>query len=133
MKSLCRILCSVCWGTVLVAQDPEPIGIDDPIPVGQAPVDYESVQTGDAFARLQAKLDSGTVKLTADESGSYLTLLLKEFNVSPHSQLLVFSKTSLNVPLISPENPRAIYFNDEIYVGWVPGGASFELMSFEPL
>ncbi|HUG20087.1 MAG TPA: hypothetical protein VMM56_13975, partial [Planctomycetaceae bacterium] len=70
MKSLLPILCSFCWGTTLLAQEPTPIGIDDPIPVGQPPVDYESVQTSDAFAKWQAQLEAGKVELTADESGS---------------------------------------------------------------
>ncbi|HSG69246.1 MAG TPA: hypothetical protein VLA12_02465 [Planctomycetaceae bacterium] len=132
MNVLRQILCFLGVGTSLLAQPLEPIGIDDPIPVGQPPVDYESVQTSDAFAKWREQIETDQGKLTADESGSYLGTLLKTFNISPHSQLLVFSKTSLNVPLISPENPRAIYFNDELYVGWVPGAAAFELMSFDP-
>lgn len=46
----------------------------------------------------------------------------------PHSsQTLVFSKTSAQFRLISPTNPRALYFNDEVYVGWVPGGPFLEI------
>ena len=133
MKHLCNILCYFFLGTVLIAQESEPIDIGDSLPVGQSPVDYQSEQTNDSFAKLQSQIEDGTDNLRADESGSYLSRLLAKLNISPHSQLLVFSKTSLNVPLISPSNPRAIYFNDEIYVGWVPGASSLELMSFDPL
>jgi hypothetical protein len=133
MKFSHSAICLLVWGTVLSAQDPEPIGIGDSLPVGQAPVDYDSPRTRDAFARWQAAREAGTADLRADETGGYLLPLLAEFDISPHSQLLIFSKTSLNVREISPENPRAIYFNDEIYIGWVPGARSFELMSFDPL
>lgn len=46
---------------------------------------------------------------------------LRALNVPESSQMLVFSATSLQLN-IAPANPRALYFNDEIYVGWVPGG-----------
>jgi hypothetical protein len=36
--------------------------------------------------------------------------------------MLVFSKTSLQTALIRPDNPRALYFNENAYVGYVPGG-----------
>jgi len=42
--------------------------------------------------------------------------------VSEASQVLVFSKTSFQLRLISPSNPRAIYFNDDCYIATVPGG-----------
>jgi len=34
----------------------------------------------------------------------------------------VFSQTSFQLRKISPQRPRAIYFNDDVYVGWVRGG-----------
>ncbi len=43
----------------------------------------------------------------------------------------MFSKTSLQVKFISPLSPRSIYFNDEIYVGWVPGG-NIEFSAVDP-
>jgi len=44
---------------------------------------------------------------------------------------LVFSRTSLQRHRISPDNPRAIYFSDDMYVGWVPGGL-IEITSVDP-
>ena len=38
------------------------------------------------------------------------------------SQLVVYSKTSLQSPRITPDNPRAIYFNDTVAVAWPRGG-----------
>jgi len=36
-----------------------------------------------------------------------------------------------NTPRISPRSPRAIYFNEEIYLGYVPGG-KIEIVSVDP-
>jgi hypothetical protein len=45
--------------------------------------------------------------------------------------MLVFSTTSLQLSLISPANPRALYFNEEVYLGYVPGGR-IEIVSLDP-
>jgi len=60
-----------------------------------------------------------------------LCALLRELHVPVESQMLVFSKTSLEARLINPGNPRALYFSDSVYVGWVPGGL-IEAVSFDP-
>ena len=60
-----------------------------------------------------------------------MTSLLKILGISPSTQTLVFSTTSLQLSRISPENPRAIYFNEDIYVGWVPGG-KIEVIGIDP-
>jgi hypothetical protein len=44
----------------------------------------------------------------------------------------VFSKTSFQQALINPKNPRALYFNDNVSIGTVPGGTVFEMMALEP-
>ncbi|MBL8993027.1 MAG: hypothetical protein JNM63_06770, partial [Spirochaetia bacterium] len=51
--------------------------------------------------------------------------------VSTNSQILVFSKTSLQVSKIQPEHPRAVYFNDTVYVGYIPGSEVLELASID--
>jgi hypothetical protein len=49
------------------------------------------------------------------------------------SQTLVFSKTSFQYKKISPEHPRALYFNDDVYVGSVHEGKAIEIISFDPM
>ncbi len=44
----------------------------------------------------------------------------------------MFSKTSFQRERIRPESPRAIYFSDTAYVGWVPGGL-IEVTTIDPL
>jgi hypothetical protein len=48
------------------------------------------------------------------------------------SQLLVFSKTSLQGNFISPGNPRAIFFNDAAAVAWIRGSATLEVAAHDP-
>jgi hypothetical protein len=57
--------------------------------------------------------------------------LLAALNVPASSQLLVYSGTSMQSSLINPRNPRAIYFNEDVYVGVVPGGR-VEVLSIDP-
>ena len=85
----------------------------------------------DAVARLQQKIDSGAVTLTFDRKNGYLSSLLKNLNIPVSSQLLVLSKSSAQMSGISPARPRAVYFNDEAYVGWVQEGG-LELSAVDP-
>jgi len=93
----------------------------------------ESESTPSSVADLAAKLESGEITLT-HQSGplGYLPSLLQHLDISPASQLLAFSKTSFQAAIISPKNPRAVYFNDNTSVGFVPGGDVLELISLTP-
>ena len=52
-------------------------------------------------------------------------------NVGVDSQIVVFSKTSLQSRIIQPRNPRVIYFNDSVVVAWVRGGF-IEIAAHDP-
>lgn len=87
----------------------------------------------DPVARLAQKVESGEVKLDyAADGWGYLRSLLKQFGLSIDSQVLVFSKTSFQSPKISPRTPRALYFNDNVALGYVQGGDVFELAGLDP-
>jgi hypothetical protein len=88
----------------------------------EAPIQYSAGQPADAVARLQQQLDRGQTTLKRDPVRGYLPAVLQQLKVPVSSQMLVFSKTSFQRDLISPQTPRALYFNDRTYVGWVPGG-----------
>ena len=80
-----------------------------------------------------ARLGSRKVRLEFRAGGlGYLPSLLEHLGVNPDSQALVFSKTSFQAARISPRNPRAIYFNDEVAVGFVPGGDGYEVAAVDP-
>ncbi len=93
---------------------------------------YDTTPPNDSVARLQRRLDQGETKLSYEESHGYLLSVLQQLNVPISSQALVFSKTSFQQQLISPASPRALYFNDSVYVGWVQGGTVVELAAVDP-
>lgn len=98
----------------------------------EAPIDYASAPVDDPVSRLQQKLDNGQTQLTWDEKHGWLPSVLKELSVPQSSQLLVFSKTSLQLRRIMPSRPRAIYFSDDTYVGWVQRGDVVEVSTVDP-
>ena len=95
--------------------------------IEEAPFEYSKTQDDNLVTRLIAKVESGETSLEYDRDFGYLQSVLTEFDISRYSQGLVFSKTSLQVGYISTRNPRAIYFNDDIYVGWVRGSGLLEI------
>jgi hypothetical protein len=86
----------------------------------------------DAVTRLSQRLERGEATLEYRDARGYLPSLLEQLNITVDSQALVFSKTSFQHQIISPRNPRAIYFNDEVAVGSVPGGDVYEILALEP-
>jgi hypothetical protein len=87
-----------------------------------APIKYSDSKDNNTITRIQEGLDGGTLNLPGNTPRELLQSLLAELNIPVSSQVLVFSKTSLQHRIITPTNPRAIYFNDDFYVGYVPGG-----------
>ena len=79
---------------------------------------------------LEAQLEKGEVKLTyADDGHGYLKSLLDALNISPESQVLPFTRSSLQFDHINPQAPRAVYFNDEVSVGSVHEGGLIEIIA----
>ena len=96
------------------------------------PINYVGAPANDPVARLQQRLERGEAKLQHNEANGYLSSLLEHLKIPASSQTLVFSKTSFQRDRITPGNPRALYFDDDTYVGWVPGGDVLELASTDP-
>src|SRR5262245_36390912 len=89
-------------------------------------------QAEDAVARLSARINHGEASLEYDDTFGYLPSVLRELSINVDSQVLVFTKTSMQRDHISPATPRAIYFNDEAAVGYVRGGDWIELSIVQP-
>ena len=87
--------------------------------------------TSDAVVRLARDLAEGTRRLDFEPPHGYLRSLLRALDVGESSQVVVFSKTSLQAQIVSPANPRAIYFNDTTAVAW-PGGGFIEIATQDP-
>ena len=96
------------------------------------PVHYEQPASAGPVERLGARLSSGELRLAHDPAGGFLPALLEELAIPVSSQVLVFSKTSLQAELISPSSPRALYFGEAAYVGSIPGAPLIELTSIDP-
>jgi hypothetical protein len=96
------------------------------------PIRYSTATPANAVSRLQDRLAAGKVALARDEKHGYLRDLLKNLAVPESSQVLVFSKTSLQRHRISPVRPRALYFNDDVYVGFCQNGDVIELSAADP-
>lgn len=78
-----------------------------------------------------AGLDASTLKY--EKGHGYLKSVLAALEIPLDSQVLVFSKSSMQSSHIGPENPRAIYYNDHTYVGWIPGAPLIEIMTVDPV
>ncbi len=103
------------------------------VPFSEAPINYRSDNLTDPVAKLQQRLDNGKTKLVYEPGNGYLKSVLKELQIPVDSQTLVFSKTSFQYKKISPDHPRALYFNDDVYIGQVHEGKAIEVVSFDPM
>lgn len=96
------------------------------------PIHYMSAKVNDPVARLSDKLASGATHLSYGNEHGYLESILEALDVPVSSQTLVFSKTSMQRNRISPRRPRAIYFNDDVYVGFCQQAEVLEFAATDP-
>jgi hypothetical protein len=101
------------------------------MPYSDAPINYRSDDLADPVAKLEQQIEKGETSLSWDSDQGYLKSVLKLLKVPLESQTLVFSKTSFQYPKITPDHPRALYYNDDVYVGKVHDGKAIELVSFD--
>jgi hypothetical protein len=96
----------------------------------RSPNNYKRTVARNDATKLNDRLIAGEIELVAEDGSARGRLrgLLAALKVPESSQTLVFSKTSLQRHRVSPKNPRALYFNDDIYIGWIPGAASLEVI-----
>jgi hypothetical protein len=94
-------------------------------------IPYTTGKRTDRVALLIDRIERGETTLEHDGARGYLESLLAALEIDPSSQTLVYSQTSLQSQLIGPKTPRAIYFNDDVYVGYVQG-APLEIAALDP-
>ncbi len=112
---------TILFAAAVVAQDFE-----------QAPILYTQSQPDNRVSKVIERVKSGEVQLAYDDQSGYLRSLLKELAVPVSSQVLVFSKTSLQRHKIAPHTPRALFFNDDTYVGYCKHGDVLEISTADP-
>jgi hypothetical protein len=117
----CTILLLLAAGTAALADDLESDAIR-----------YSETTPDNVLSRFESKLAGGEAELRYDEDFGWLRSLLTELDVPESSQTLVFSKTSLQRSRIAPRTPRALYFNDDVYVGYCQQGDVIEVSAVDP-
>jgi hypothetical protein len=95
-------------------------------------IGYARRATTDRVGALATAVSRGSVSLRYGARGGYLRSLLEALDISPESQLLVFSKTGVQRASTGPTNPRALYFDDDVVVGYIPGAPLIEIAVHDP-
>ena len=106
-----------------------------PAPVHQRDhpaIQYASRPPSDRLAALAKRVAVGETKLAFNGDNGYLAAMLGALGVPLESQVVVFSETSVQAELITPKNPRALFFDDGVAVGWVRGADVLELAAHDP-
>jgi hypothetical protein len=94
-------------------------------------IQYATRPTTDRVARLNRTLTEGGRFLRRDARTGYLLPVLEALGVAVESQLLVFSKTGVQRAYTSPQNPRALFFDESVVVGYVPGAPVIEFAAHD--
>ena len=96
------------------------------------PINYNTAPLSDRVPQLATAIENGDAEPKYDDRHGYLRAILDSLDVRVSSQVLVFSKTSFQLRRITSQRPRAVYYNDDVYVGWVQGGDVVEISSADP-
>ncbi|MBM3840583.1 MAG: hypothetical protein FJ398_22000 [Verrucomicrobia bacterium] len=120
------LILPLCWASTSAAL--ELPRYDD---FAQPPHNYWQRTPTDCFTKLKADLESRRIVLDSTSEKAFVASLLKALDIPASSQLLVFSTTSLQLSLISTSRPRALYFSEDLYLGYVQGGR-IEIVSLDP-
>jgi hypothetical protein len=95
-------------------------------------IGYYTRPTHDPVADLARRVEDGELRLDFDQTTGYLRPVLDALNVPASSQMLVMSKTGVQGLHTDPSNPRAIYFNDAVTVGYIRGAPLLEFAVQDP-
>jgi hypothetical protein len=99
--------------------------LDDPA------IAYSTASPDNVVVDVNARLQDGGVRFGFEERTGFLQAALDALRIPVDSQLLVFSRGSLQGRRIGPQNPRAIFFNDRVALGWVRGGDVIEVAAHD--
>lgn len=120
--ALCVLVALLCGAVPAAAQD----RFESP------PINYSGATPDNPASRFRELVRSTPGVLKYEERFGYLRSVLEALQVPVESQVLVFSKTSLQQRRIAPNTPRALYFNDDVYIGMVPNGEVVEISAADP-
>lgn len=89
--------------------------------------------TTDAIAALNQRLEAGELTLTFEPGSGYLRSVLDALDVPVASQMLVLSRTGVQRTVTSPDNPRALFYNEQTAVGFIRRSPFLELVTQDPV
>src|SRR5262249_14570057 len=92
---------------------------------------YSTLVQRNDVGDLNRRLREGAVRLSFEGRSGYLRSALDALRIPVDSQLLVFSRTSLQGKKIGEQNPRALFFNDRVALGWVRDGDVIEVAAHD--
>lgn len=95
-------------------------------------IEYGVRPTTDAIDALNGRLASGATTLVFEPGSGYLGSVLRELGVPAASQMLVLSRTGVQRAFTSPGNPRALYFNESVAVGYIRHAPFLEFIVQDP-
>jgi hypothetical protein len=118
------------WGGLLPAEDFQ--GSAHKLEFDAPPIGYSSAEATDAVAQVAKSLGAAAAGSEPyHPKFGYLPRVLELLRVPVSSQMLVFSKTSVQRHNIEPSNPRALYFSDDVYIGYIPGAPEIEVAAVD--
>ncbi len=94
-------------------------------------IGYSTAPLNNVVADLNRKLEDGSTALTFEGRSGYLRSALDALKLPIDSQLLLYSKGSLQGRLVGPSSPRALFFNDRVALGWVRDGELLEVAAHD--
>ena len=124
----CVLLVTVLLGVSVAAQR---TGVFDQS-MNHPAIKYSTSDSNTVVDELNRKLADGSATLLFDEKTGYLKSVLELLKIPVESQVLVYTQTSQQAQHITMTNPRAIYFNDEASVGYIPGAGMLEIVAQDP-
>jgi hypothetical protein len=115
MRVVSLVTLALVWALVLASGQQL-----DPLERTHPAIQY-SRRSSDPIALSLLKSDSMS-RLKSEGASGHLRSMLAALDIPVSSQIMVFSQGSVQSRLIRADNPRALYFNDSVVVGWVRGG-----------
>lgn len=94
-------------------------------------IKYSTSPLNNVVVEVNKKIEDGSIRLTSDGRSRFLRSALDALQIPIDSQLLVFSRASLQGKLINEHNPRALFFNDRVALGWVRDGEIIEVAAYD--
>lgn len=117
------LLCAAGWpGSRLAAQRGGMFqgSADDPA------ISYSTAPVDNVVDQLNRRLQEGSASLAFQGRSGYLQSAIEALKLPIDSQLLVFSRASLQGRLINAASPRALFFDDRLVLAWVRDGEILE-------